>query len=262
MRDVRRSLVLVLLLATLATAAEPRLVALLDDGSLVVFRPNESTSRTLVPAGVSAKLVGIDRRPADGRLYGVTGSDVYTLDLATDAATLVSTLTVPFDGDVRSGVDFTPQLDRLRLVSADGRNLRVNVSLGATAVDAPLAYAAGDPNAGTRPRITASAYANNRPGVATTTLFEIDSGLDVLVIQDPANDGTLKTVGPVGLDVPDLAGFDIVTDPQGHDTAWSAWTTTLYTIGLATGRATAVGPIPSATRPVVSLAVLDGDPAE
>ena len=250
---------LVLLFATVAPAAGPRLAALLDDGTLVVFRSNEDASRPLVPTGVSAKLVGIDRRPADGRLYGVTGSDVYMLDPATGAATLVSTLTVPFDGDVRSGVDFTPQLDRLRLVSADGRNLRVNVTLGATAVDAPLAYAAGDPNAGTRPRITASAYANNRPGVATTTLFEIDSGLDVLVIQDPANDGILKTVGPLATDVPDLAGFDIQTDANGHDTAWAAWATTLYTINLASGRATAAGTIPGAARSVVSLAVLDGD---
>ncbi len=34
---------------------------------------------------------------------------------------------------MRSGVDFTPQLDRLRLTSSDGRNLRVNVAIGATA---------------------------------------------------------------------------------------------------------------------------------
>jgi hypothetical protein len=231
-------------------------VALCDDGALVVFRPGEPAGRRVVPAGLTGRLVGIDRRPADGRLYGVTGSDVYTIDLASGQATLVSTLTVPFDGDVRSGVDFTPQLDRLRLVSADGRNLRVNVDLGATAVDAPLAYAADDVHAGTRPRITAAAYANDRPGVATTTLFELDSGLDVLVVQDPANDGVLKTVGPVGMDVPDLAGFDIVTDADGRDHAYAAWGTTLHAIELATGHAAVVGPIPGATRPVVSLAIL------
>jgi hypothetical protein len=250
------SIVLVVFFASLAAAADPELVALSDDGSLVAFRPHETTSRRLVPAGVSGRLIGIDRRPADGKLYGVTGSDVYTLDPSTGAAALVSTLTVPFDGDVRSGVDFTPQLDRLRLVSADGRNLRVNVDLGATAVDKPLAYAPGDANAGARPRITAGGYANNRPGVATTTLFEIDSGLDVLVTQDPANDGVLKTVGPLGIDVPEEAGLDVVTDAEGHDSAWAAWGTTLYTIDLTTGRATAIGPIPGVTHPVVSLAAL------
>jgi len=147
-------------------------VALLDDGALVVFRPGEAAAlRTLVPKGLTAKLVGIDRRPADGKLYGLAGgTDVYTLDPTSGEATLVSTLTVPFDGDVRSGVDFTPQLDRLRLVSIDGRNVRVNVAIGATAVDKPL-----------------------------------------------------------------------------------------YTIDLATGRATPAGAIPGAARPVVSLAVLGGD---
>jgi hypothetical protein len=241
-----------------ASAAEPTLVALADDGTLVVFRPHETTSRRLEAKGLSAALVGIDRRPADGKVYGLAGgTDVYTIDPTTGATALVSTLTVPFDGDVRSGVDFTPQLDRLRLVSSEGRNLRVNVALGATAVDKPLAYADGDPNGGRRPHITAAGYANNRPGVATTTLFEIDSGLDVLVIQDPANDGILKTVGPIGTDVPDLAGLDIVTDAAGKDAAYAAWGTVLYGIDLSSGRATPIGPIPGLTRPVVSLAAIE-----
>ena len=249
-----------LLAASLASAAEPRLAALLDDGTLVVFRPREAGSRVVTLQNVGGSLIGIDRRPADGKLYGLTGSDVYRVDPETGDATLVSTLTIPFDGDVRSGVDFTPQLDRLRLTSSDGRNLRVNVAIGATAADTALAYAAGDPNAGTRPRITASGYGNNKADVATTTLFEIDSGLDVLVIQDPANDGRLKTVGPIGIDVPDAAGMDVATDGQGKDHAWAAWGTTLHTIDLATGRATAVGPIPGATHPVISLAILDDLP--
>jgi hypothetical protein len=252
------------LLATVvaAQAAEPTLLALLEDGSLVVFRPRDAGgARTLWPKGVSGALVGIDRRPADGKIYGLAGgTDVYTIDPGSGDATLVSTLTVPFDGDARSGVDFTPQLDRLRLTSIDGRNLRVNVAIGATALDGPLAYVPGDPNAGKRPRITAAAYANNRADVAVTTLFEIDTGLDVLVIQDPANDGTLKTVGPIGADVPELAGFDIVTDPSGKDTSYAAWGATLYSIDLTTGRATATGPIPTATRPVISLAATETGP--
>jgi hypothetical protein len=244
-----------------AVAAEPTLVVLVGDGSLMVFRVGDAGSaRTIVPKGVTGQLVGIDRRPADGRLYGVTGSDVYSLDPTTGAASLVSTLTAPFDGGTRSGVDFTPQLDRLRLVSADGRNVRVNVALGATAADTPLAYAAGDPNFGARPRVTAAGYGNNRPGVATTTLFEIDAGLDVLVVQDPANDGVLKTIGPIGVDVPEIAGFDVVTDADGRDRAFAGWGTTLHTIDLATGHATPIGPVPGAGRPVVSLSIIDDPP--
>src|SRR5262249_53930630 len=105
----------------------------------------------LQPEGLSGRLLGIDIRPADGKLYGITSTnDVYRIDPGTGAATQVSSLTVPFDGDIRSGVDFNPQADRLRLVSRDGQNLRVNVLLGATAVDGPLAFRAGDVNAGTR----------------------------------------------------------------------------------------------------------------
>ncbi len=249
------------LVASVAHAGDRTLVALLDDGSLVVFQPGASAPiRTFVPKGVSAKLVGIDQRPAGGRLYGLAGgTDVYTIDTTTGDATLVSTLTVPFDGDVRSGVDFTPALDRLRLVSSDGRNLRVNVGLGATAVDTPLAYAPDDVHAGTRPRIGASGYANNRAGVATTMLYDIDTDRDVLVTQDPANDGILETVGPLGVDFDPLCGLDIVTDADGRDEAFAATGSTLYTIDLKTGHATPAGAVPGPGRPVVSLAVITGE---
>ena len=96
------------------------------------------------------------------------------------------------------GVDFNPQADRLRVVSHDGQNLRVNVMLGATAVDGALRYKDGDSGAGKRPRITASAYTHNVADAPDTKLFEIDDERDVLVLQDPPNDGVLTTVGPAG----------------------------------------------------------------
>src|SRR5262245_53971901 len=89
-----------------APAKAPTLAALTGDGTLLVFsadRPGE-VRRTGI-TGVRGTLVGIDRRPKNGLLYGVTtASDVYTVDPDTGAGTLVSTLTVPFDGDSRSGV--------------------------------------------------------------------------------------------------------------------------------------------------------------
>ena len=122
-----------------------------------------------------ARLIGIDVRPADRRVYGITAtSDLYRLDPLTGAAELVATLTVPFDGAARSGIDFNPLADRLRLVSWDGQNLRVHPTLGATAADRPLTWRPGDPNAGRQPRITAAAYSRNVPGAADTKLFVID----------------------------------------------------------------------------------------
>src|SRR2546427_8161996 len=245
-----------LLAPPLRARAGPTLIGSSDDGPLVIFAADRPQAiRTVRATGLSGRLVGVDTRPADGHLFGLTTTnDVYRIDPTTGASTLVSTLTVPFDGDVRSGLAFNPQADRLRLVSADGQNLRVNVILGATAVDTPLAYAPSDRNAGKRPRIAAAAYTNTVRDAPTTKLFEIDAAQDVLVLQDPPNDGVLTTVGPLDADFAPLSGFAIVTDTSGADRAYAATGGSLYTIDLATGHATPVGPIGAPPLPRVSLA--------
>src|SRR5207249_3420988 len=214
---VRSTDLVIALVAIVATARAdppPALIGSTEDGRLLLFRADRPEAvRTVRPAGLSGRLVGIDSRPADGHLYGLTTTnDLYRIDPTTGTSTLVSTLTVPFDGDLRSGIAFNPQADRLRLVSADGQNLRVNVVLGATAVDTPLAYAPSDRNAGKRPRIAGAAYTNTVRDAPTTKLFEIDAEQDVLVLQDPPNDGLLATVGPLDAAFAPLSGFTIGTD--------------------------------------------------
>ncbi|HJQ83157.1 MAG TPA: DUF4394 domain-containing protein [Candidatus Binatia bacterium] len=238
----------------LAGAATWTLVALTPDGALFRFPADEPgpATRTAV-RGVNGALVGIDRRPSNGRLYGVTATgDVYTVDPESGSATLVSTLTLPFDGGTRSGVDFNPSTDRLRLVAHDGQNLRVNVELGAAAADTALSYARNDVHAGARPAIAAAAYTKNVPGAAETVLFDLDAALDLLVRQDPPNDGTLVTVGPLGVDVPPEAGFEIVSG-EGGGTGFAAFAGVLYRIDLGTGAATAVGPIGGSPAAIVGL---------
>jgi hypothetical protein len=234
------------------------LLALCDDGALLAFRAERPAEvRRVAPQGVSGRLVGIDRRPADGTLYGLSSTnDVYRIDPASGQATQVSSLTIPFDGEIYSGVDFNPQADRLRLVSRDGQDLRVNVSLGATAVDGALRYKDGDPGAGARPRITAGAYTRNVPDAPDTKLLEIDSDRDVLVLQDPPNDGTLATIGPLGIDFGPTGGFDIVTDASGRDASYAASGSTLYAIDLATGAARSLGMIGDGRISVVGLAAI------
>jgi hypothetical protein len=247
--------VVVSLVRNAAGDGTPTLIALTEDDALLVFAADRPASvRRLPVTGASAGLVGLDVRPADGRLYALSSAnDLYRVDPATGRCTLVSTLTTPFGGGVRSGVDFTPQADRLRLLGADGQNLRVHVGLGATAADAPLAYRKDDPNAGRRPEIAAAAYTNAVAGAATTRLFAIDAGLDVLVLQEPPNDGVLTTIGPLGVDFAPLAGFDIVTR-DGIDRAWAASGGQLYTVDLERGRATAAGAIGDGAPVVVALA--------
>jgi hypothetical protein len=236
------------------------LLALCDDGSMLAFHADRPAEvRRVAPQGVAGRLIGIDRRPADDRLYGVsTTNDLYRIDPRTGQATQVSTLTIPFDGDMRSGVDWNPQADRLRLVSRDGQNLRVNVDLGATAVDGALRYRDGDPGAGTRPRVTAAAYTRNVPAAPDTKLFDIDTSRDVLVLQDPPNDGVLTTVGPLGVDFGETGGFDIVTEPSGAEEAYAASGATLYAIDLNTGAARSLGTIGDGRATIVGLAAITG----
>ena len=255
MRLAPLCIALVMLARAGVASGAPTLVALTKSGALLVFeadRPAETTRITV--RGVAGALVGIDLRPADQQLYGLsTTNEIYRIDPKSGEAKLLSSLTVPFDGGERSGIDFNPQSDRLRLVSAYGQNLRVNVEIGATAVDRPLAYAPGDPNAGKRPEITASAYSNSLPGAAITKLFNIDTARDVLTVQDPPNDGVQRTVGPLGVDLGPLAGFEIVTDPSGLDHGYAAAGFALFAIDLGTGQATPLGRIGAGDETVVSL---------
>ncbi|HKA15444.1 MAG TPA: DUF4394 domain-containing protein [Myxococcota bacterium] len=237
------------------TAAAPTLVALTESGALLVFATDHPEAATQVSVrGVAGTLIGIDLRPADQRIYGLsTTNEIYTIDPKSGDAKLISSLTVPFDGGAQSGIDFNPQADRLRLVSAQGQNLRVNVELGATAVDRSVAYARGDPNAGKRPGITASAYTHSVPGAATTKLYNLDTAQGVLTVQDPPNDGVQVTVGPLGVHLGPLAGFEIVTDSSGEERAYAASGATLYAVDLSSGAATALGTIGAGDASVVSL---------
>lgn len=254
----RLRLILSLLLTSVAAQAEPvSFVGLTEDNRLVLFtaaRPGETQSVRVTD--VSGTLVGIDYRPANGRLYGVTDTNnVYTLDSASGAAVEVSTLTVAFDGGPQSGMDFNPQSDRLRLVGSNGRNVRGHADLGAAAIDSALAYIPADLHFGAKPTITAAAYTDSLPNTLVTKLFAIDAALDVLVLQDPPNDGTLTTIGPLGVDFGPLGGFDIVSsqNPQ-KDEAFAASGATLYSIDLTTGKATALGTIGQGDVNIIGLA--------
>ena len=242
MRAVIAALMLATAMPSAVAARDVEMIALDEANTLRRFssaRPAEVTTTKITD--VAGTLIGIDYRPANRLLYGVSSSnDIYTIDPSSGVARSISTLTVAFDAGPNSGFDFNPQADRLRLVGSNGQNLRVNVDLGAAAADAPLRYAAGDRNAGKRPAIAAAAYTNSVANAPATKLFDIDSDLDVLALQDPPNDGVLQTIGPLGADFGPRAGFDIVTE-GGIDRAFAVAESVLYEIDLATGAATRVG---------------------
>ena len=176
------------------------LVALTGTNRLVSFESDAiATTTSIAVTGLrnNGKLVGIDTRPADGLIYGVTNKDdIYTIDPDSGEATFVSKLDTSFNSGKVSGFDFNPAADRLRLVGEDEQNLRVNVETGMVESDVSLAYTGGDRD----PRVTAAAYTNAIAGAGSTQLYDIDTGNDTLVLQDPANDGTLVAVGSLGVD--------------------------------------------------------------
>ena len=203
-------------------------------------------------------LLGIDFRPANGLLYGVGSSNrLYTVNPRTGEASQVGSgqFAVPLTPGA-AGFDFNPTVDRIRFVNQAGQNARLNPDTGAIVdfdtlaggiqLDANLAYRAGDTNFGSSPAAAGAAYVNNFAGGTSTTLFVIDSNSDVLVRQDPPNNGVLNTIGSLGVDAGTVLGFD-VRSVGGNERALAAievgGVSGLYNINLTTGQASIVGQI-------------------
>jgi hypothetical protein len=153
------------------------------------------------------KLLAIDFRPATGQLYAVSNqSRIYFINTVTGAAYTPSlTPFTPAINGTMVGFDFNPTVDRIRLVTNTGQNLRLNPETGM------LAAIDGSLNPGA-PVITAVAYSNSFAGTTTTTLYDIDVSTNKLYKQIPPNAGTLVEVGPLGVEAVGEAGFDISPD--------------------------------------------------
>jgi hypothetical protein len=236
--------------------------------------PEIVESLTSIGLAPNEAVLGLDVRQDTGALYaktricvaGVCSGDsrLYTVQLNMRASTATFSPTGASFASTGNtfGVDFNPTVDRVRVVSESNENRRVNPDNGAPLVDLPLAFAGDDANAGADPTVTAAAYIP-APFGGATTLFDVDTGLDVLATQNPANDGVLRTVGPLGVDVSAKNGFDIFTTGgrMPKTTAFAALQpagqqqSKLYTINLQTGKARAIANI-GMPQPLEALAAL------
>jgi hypothetical protein len=207
------------------------------------------------------KLVGIDYRPATGSLYGLGNQGgIYVINPANARTSLRARLNVALAG-TRFGVDFNPTVDRLRIVSDTGQNLRANVDDGTTTTDGPLNYL-GPPPVSPALGVTGVAYTNNDASPNTaTTLFDVDTNLDQLAIQAPPNAGTLNPTGKLLADAGDNVGFDIYSTVANNgwtvqnDAFASSGTPrggAFFSVNPLTGTATKIGHF---RMPVVDIAI-------
>jgi hypothetical protein len=178
--------------------------------------------------GAGESLKGIDYRPATGELWAISDkSKLYMIDLSSGEATSMGGTLDPSLADPNLGFDFNPVVDRIRVDVSTGQNLRLNPETGEVGVnaetmkktvDGDLAYAEGDTNAGTQPKVVGAAYTNSQAGAQKTELYVIDVATQSLAVQAPPNKGTLNTVGPLGIDIVEWAAFDIAPSGEGYVT--------------------------------------------
>lgn len=153
-------------------------------------------------------ILGIDFRPATGQLYGLGSTGrLYVIDPSTGLATLGVRLTTATGLPVvltgtSFGFDFNPTVDRIRIVSDEGQNLRAHPITGVTIIDGNI-----NPSSAS---INGVAYDNNDNDPATgTELYALDATTDIQYEINPPNAGTLVDPLSIALKLEGDGGFDI-----------------------------------------------------
>ncbi len=207
-----------------------------------------ATTTAITGLAVGDRLVGIDVRPSNGNVYGVSlSNNIYTVSETTGAVSFVAALSsAVVAGGLAYGIDFNPVANfnpanaSLRLVSSSGSNFAVNATTGTV----------GNMASNIGSGYTGVAYTNSvvLPTMAppSTALYYINSTTDNLESASSAfNAPTITTVGALGIDVLQANGFEVLPDGSAYAAlnvdAGSSLATGIYSIHLATGAATLLG---------------------
>ena len=134
-----------------AAGAADVFVAATDGNRLVSFASdspgNIRSSVAIKNLASGEKVLGLDIRPATGQLYALgSSSRLYTVDRTSGAATAIGSapFAIALNG-TSFGFDFNPTVDRIRIVSNTGQNLRAHPDLG-TIVDFDMNSAGVQPD--------------------------------------------------------------------------------------------------------------------
>ncbi len=252
MKFAQTSLAAVLTLAALAPLAHAeRVVALTRTQQLVQFDSSApgmilGTSPSISGLAMGDRIVDIDFYPVNNLLHGIGASgNLYRINPSTG----VASLDVAPQGSLGTpkAMDFNPVVDRLRVLSQNNQNFRLTPSVNSTgstganaglvSVDGTFSYASG----GRTPNLVAAAYTNNFDGAPSTSLYSIDADADALVIHSVGPQfSTLSMIGPLGVDVGDLVGFDI---SGATSIAYVSNGNALFSANLMTGALASLGTI-------------------
>ena len=226
------------------------------------------------------RIVGIDFRPSNGKLYGVgNDSRVYIIDPVSGAATPVGN--GPFQPpissifDVHFGMGFDPVADRIRLMVAEsGANYSINPDDGTAVLETSVSYAKGDPHEGATPRISglgyvplgAAAVAARRVGSASLgssplegVLLALDADQGTLVESIDPKTGEFITLGPLLMVFLRCAEMKVGLDPDGTANLFavvlSAAQNLLLKLDALTGKATSLGTVADNDSPIQGIAL-------
>jgi hypothetical protein len=264
-------------LLTLAPIAHAELIYGITGDSITgtdgvnLIRFDSATPGTITTIGALSGMVSghavraIDFRPADGKLYAVSNSTItstaaqlYTVNLSTGALTPVgSGFSFAFDPGTRISMDFNPVVDRLRVVSGNTDNVRINPNDGSLAgADTDLSF---DPDSGLSgtPFVADIAYNNNVVGATQTTLFTYEYLKDaILTIGSPngsptspnsglifdslatSGTGIIASSASLGFDISGASGIGYI---NAEDALETETTDFLYTVNLTDGALTKIG---------------------
>lgn len=225
-------------------------------GNLLRFdsrSPRDVRSKAITGLPMGVVLSGIDFRPATGDLYAL-GSDkvVYRVNVKTAIAVAEGPAFETAPSALNSGnigFDFNPTVDKIRVTSDAGDNIRLNPDEGNLLSKDTSLTPAGV-------MVVGSAYTNSsftafatRPTVTELYALDIAPSKDLLWIQRPANNGTLIMPVSLGFDLGPNAGFDIVGSDSAGNVGYVAGTqlgrssAQLWRVDLATGKTRSLGRI-------------------
>ena len=214
-------LAVALMSACAANAHAANLVAINSSNQIGVFDASnigDAIFTTISGDASGESFIGIDLRPSNNMVYGITRSNkIFTIDAYSGNSTFVAALANPVVAASKSyGFDFNPVADiggasSLRLVSSTGDNYAVNVNTGAVTLATSLI-----------PGFTGVSYTNSNASNPTlvpssTALYYINSANDTLNVATTGfNNPSISIIGSLGIDILSANGFEIDSNGIGY----------------------------------------------